>query len=63
MSSFIDQLRDVGNALDRCDPGVNPQRARALLRRRKMLRHLAEAARDRAIAYQAREQARKKATR
>jgi hypothetical protein len=58
MSSLIDQLREVGNALDHCNPGENPERARALLKRRKELRHQAEAARDRSIAYQAREQAR-----
>jgi hypothetical protein len=57
MSTLIAQLIANANQLDAVDPGENPERARALLKRRKQLRHQAEAARDRSIAYQAREQA------
>ena len=52
---LIDQLRRLGNELDDCNPAANPSKAKALLRRRKALRHAAEAARDRSIAYQARQ--------
>jgi hypothetical protein len=57
MSHYLDQIRDVGNALDRIDVTSNPQKARALLKRRRVLKHVAEAARERAIAFQARQRA------
>jgi hypothetical protein len=52
---LIDELRAVGHELDAVNPTADPVKARRLLRRRKALRHAAEAARDRAIAYQARQ--------
>lgn len=53
--SDIDQLIAIGHELDAVDPGANPDKARALLRRRRELRHKTEQARDRAVKYQARE--------
>jgi hypothetical protein len=52
------ELAWLGDELDSVNPVENPEKSKALLRRRKELRRKTEEARDRSIAYQKRKEAR-----
>ena len=56
MSDLVAELVAVGRELDHVDITLNPDRARALLRRRKEIKHKLNQARQRGEAFRQREQ-------
>jgi hypothetical protein len=54
MSDVLDQLTQVGNDLDVVDIDANPDKARALLRRRKELTHQMERNRENGFSHRRR---------
>jgi hypothetical protein len=56
MSDLIAELETVRRSLNFIDVGLEPDRARGLLRRRKELAHKLEQARQRGEAFRQREQ-------
>jgi hypothetical protein len=55
MSDLMTQLRAVGHQLDTVDPGANPEKARALLRRRKELARKLQSNRENGFSHRRRE--------
>jgi hypothetical protein len=55
MNDLITQMCQVSAALDAIDQGANPEKARALLRRRKELSRKLESNRERGFSHRRRE--------